>query len=80
MANIVDPWPIDTHVFFLSGGKTYIGRVVGTETIEGLIFVIIKLDKGGTLVKFPGSSINEVTVPPEHTANNGSNVSPGDTP
>ncbi|KAI0348871.1 hypothetical protein OH77DRAFT_1415878, partial [Trametes cingulata] len=33
-------------VFFLQGGKTRISTVVDHETIEGLCFVIIKIDDG----------------------------------
>ncbi|OSD08676.1 hypothetical protein PYCCODRAFT_1462877 [Trametes coccinea BRFM310] len=50
----MDPFPIGTRVFFLEGGKTRTGVVQDTETIEGLRFVIIKLDDGSPKpVKLP---------------------------
>ncbi|KAI0831497.1 hypothetical protein BC628DRAFT_1415987 [Trametes gibbosa] len=53
---------IGTRVFFLEGGKSRTGTVQGTETIEGLRFVIIKLDDGSPRpVKLPLSSVNSVS-------------------
>ncbi|KAI0352257.1 hypothetical protein OH77DRAFT_1460714 [Trametes cingulata] len=48
------PYPVNTTVWFLEGGKTRAGVVVDTETIEGLRFVIIKLNDGSPKpVKLP---------------------------
>ncbi|KAI0362320.1 hypothetical protein OH77DRAFT_1416566 [Trametes cingulata] len=58
----MDPFPIGTRVFFLEGGKTRTGTVQDTETIEGLRFVIIKLDDGSPKpVKLPVFSVNSVS-------------------
>ncbi|KAI0673037.1 hypothetical protein C8Q78DRAFT_1022458 [Trametes maxima] len=60
--SLMDPFPIGTRVFFLEGGKTRTGTVQDTETIEGLRFVIIKLDDGSPRpVKLPWSSVNSVS-------------------
>ncbi|KAI9062920.1 hypothetical protein FKP32DRAFT_1676819 [Trametes sanguinea] len=40
----MDPYPIGTRVFFLSGGQTQIGVVEETERLEGIRMVTIKLD------------------------------------
>ncbi|KAI0372841.1 hypothetical protein BV20DRAFT_1050277 [Pilatotrama ljubarskyi] len=56
----MDPFPIGTRVFFLEGGKTRTGTVQDTETIEGLRFVIIKLDDGSPKpVKLPVNSVSK---------------------
>ncbi|TBU45746.1 hypothetical protein BD309DRAFT_813241, partial [Dichomitus squalens] len=50
----MDPFPIGTRVFFLECGKTRTGTVQNTETIEGLRYVVIKLDDGSpNPVKLP---------------------------
>ncbi|KAI0348733.1 hypothetical protein OH77DRAFT_805178 [Trametes cingulata] len=55
----MDPFPIGTVVFFLEGGKTRRGVVEDTETIEGLRFVMIKLDDGSPKpVKLPVNSVS----------------------
>ncbi|KAI9061807.1 hypothetical protein FKP32DRAFT_1677743 [Trametes sanguinea] len=38
------PYPVDSRVFYLEGGRTRLGTVTGSEIIENLTFVIIKLD------------------------------------
>ncbi|KAI9065093.1 hypothetical protein FKP32DRAFT_1610817 [Trametes sanguinea] len=56
----MDPFPIGTRVFFLEGGKTRTGVVQDTETIEGLRFVIIKLDDGSPKpVKLPVNAVSK---------------------
>ncbi|KAH9854468.1 hypothetical protein C2E23DRAFT_818762 [Lenzites betulinus] len=55
---------IGDRVFFLEGGKSRVGTVKDTETIEGLRFVIIMLDDGSPRpIKLPLSSVNGVTKP-----------------
>ncbi|OSD06151.1 hypothetical protein PYCCODRAFT_1464819 [Trametes coccinea BRFM310] len=50
----MDPFPVGTRLFFLEGGKVRTGVVQDTESIEGLRFVIIKLDDGSPRpVKLP---------------------------
>ncbi|KAL1942467.1 hypothetical protein VTO73DRAFT_6069 [Trametes versicolor] len=57
-----NPFPVHTRVFWLEGGKTCIGTVMDTETIEGLRFVIIQPDdRSRRLVKFPFSTVNVAT-------------------
>ncbi|TBU35792.1 hypothetical protein BD311DRAFT_744617 [Dichomitus squalens] len=56
----MDPFPIGTRVFFLECGKTRTGTVQNTETIEGLRYVVIKLDDGSpNPVKLPVNSISK---------------------
>ncbi|KAI0349455.1 hypothetical protein OH77DRAFT_1525646 [Trametes cingulata] len=56
------PFPNGSRVFFLEGGKTRTGTVVDRETIEGLRFVIIKIDgelKGRDRIKLPVNSLSK---------------------
>ncbi|KAI0807402.1 hypothetical protein C8Q74DRAFT_1362907 [Fomes fomentarius] len=57
----MDPFPVGTRVFFLEGGKTRTGTVQNTETIEGLRYVVIKLDDGSSPnpVKLPVNSVSK---------------------
>ncbi|KAI9057433.1 hypothetical protein FKP32DRAFT_1681571 [Trametes sanguinea] len=59
------PFPVGSKVFFLEGGRTRQGVVTDAESIEGLRFVVIKLDNVDPpqSVKLPLSSVNAVTVP-----------------
>ncbi|KAH9884827.1 hypothetical protein C8Q73DRAFT_660018, partial [Cubamyces lactineus] len=49
----LDSSQIGSRVFFLEAGKTRIGTVEDTETIEGLRFVIIKVDGVDKRAKLP---------------------------
>ncbi|KAL7281808.1 hypothetical protein ACG7TL_005131 [Trametes sanguinea] len=40
-----DPFPVGSSVFFLEGGRTRVGTVTDTDHIEGLRFVVIKINK-----------------------------------
>ncbi|RPD66323.1 hypothetical protein L226DRAFT_566767 [Lentinus tigrinus ALCF2SS1-7] len=56
----MDPFPVGTRVFFLEGGRTRTGTVQTTETIEGLRYVVIKLDDGSPHpVKLPVNSVTK---------------------
>ncbi|KAI9061991.1 hypothetical protein FKP32DRAFT_1677616 [Trametes sanguinea] len=56
------PYPDNSRVFYLEGGRTQLGTVTGSEIIENLTFVIIKHDdKSRKPVKLPMSSVQLVT-------------------
>ncbi|KAI9065673.1 hypothetical protein FKP32DRAFT_1673888 [Trametes sanguinea] len=63
--NTTHPFPIETRVFFLSGGLTCRGTVIDHDNIEGLRFVVIKLDQDEQTkkrpVKLPLSSVERIT-------------------
>ncbi|TFK91232.1 hypothetical protein K466DRAFT_483188 [Polyporus arcularius HHB13444] len=63
----MDPFPVGTRVFFLEGGKTRTGTVQNTETIEGLRYVVIKLDDGSpNPVKLPCVSLSCAPIGEAH--------------
>ncbi|KAI9058879.1 hypothetical protein FKP32DRAFT_1680212 [Trametes sanguinea] len=58
----MDPFPVGTKVFFIEGGATRTGVVTELDNIEGLRFVVIRMDDGAPKpVKLPLSSVNAVS-------------------
>ncbi|KAI0324876.1 hypothetical protein GY45DRAFT_1331078 [Cubamyces sp. BRFM 1775] len=55
------PILLHSKVFFLAGGTTVVGVVQGFEAVEGLIFVILKVDGKKSPVRLPRDSVHLVT-------------------